>query len=549
MAPRRFTVRLPTPGGVSVQRRWAVYTLRDNRGVALVAPVGTVGRRRRAAAEDLWHKCQSGGDCIEDVKRKYTNTTVADRILQLGGSAVYLGGLTIGTGAGTAEAGGAGGVPWPGVYPGAGTPDSFIPLERPFRLPTADLPVQVAGATEPPTVPAPPSAPENTFINPAFEGDEVVSISSTDDVVIASPSPAPLPDAVPGPPPVLEFPDGPYTRGDTFATDYTVTGEVAPGNNPFVPQRLSEPDAPGPFLELQLLGRPMPEEGGTLFEESALDTWDDDIPLLSTPRRGGQSASARARTVEFANPTYEAEYVDQLFRQGVAEETAALISPEDAVAALGTPRLRGSSSGTVSVTRTLRTLGMRLRSGLRVPYTTHLVGDLSPIVQVGEASSMQLRSFAPLGSADVFVHDLGMAESSLTHTATLPWDGSPIDVTDVIFGAPDPGFTDIPLDDPFPEMEIDEDDVGLDDSSAVPDLSHAVRSGAHAGTLSVQRAGRGSPYPMSGDMRPVGPGSSSFIPIGPGVPGVLVFFYDSIDPSLFWWFLRKRRRLHRLFYR
>ncbi|ACK76239.1 minor capsid protein [Erinaceus europaeus papillomavirus 1] len=58
-------------------------------------------RTKRASAQDLYKSCLSGGDCPPDVKNKYEQNTTADKILKYGSTAVYFGGLGIGTGKGT----------------------------------------------------------------------------------------------------------------------------------------------------------------------------------------------------------------------------------------------------------------------------------------------------------------------------------------------------------------------------------------------------------------------------------------------------------------
>nr|UXM19337.1 L2 minor capsid protein [Equus caballus papillomavirus 2] len=57
-------------------------------------------RRRRAAGQDLYRACKMGADCIPDVRAKYEQDTVADRILKWLSSFLYLGNLGIGTGRG-----------------------------------------------------------------------------------------------------------------------------------------------------------------------------------------------------------------------------------------------------------------------------------------------------------------------------------------------------------------------------------------------------------------------------------------------------------------
>ena len=48
-------------------------------------------RLKRASPEDLYRSCKLGGDCIPDVQNKIENTTLADKLLQIFGSILYLG--------------------------------------------------------------------------------------------------------------------------------------------------------------------------------------------------------------------------------------------------------------------------------------------------------------------------------------------------------------------------------------------------------------------------------------------------------------------------
>lgn len=61
-------------------------------------------RIKRDSAGNLYRHCKQGGDCIDDVVRKFENKTPADKILQWGSTAVYFGGAGIGTGRGTGGA-------------------------------------------------------------------------------------------------------------------------------------------------------------------------------------------------------------------------------------------------------------------------------------------------------------------------------------------------------------------------------------------------------------------------------------------------------------
>lgn len=63
-------------------------------------------RRKRASEDDLYRGCIAGQYCPEDIKNKYEQNTIADRILKWVSSFLYFGGLGIGTGRGSGGAGG-----------------------------------------------------------------------------------------------------------------------------------------------------------------------------------------------------------------------------------------------------------------------------------------------------------------------------------------------------------------------------------------------------------------------------------------------------------
>ncbi|ANW12186.1 L2 [Canis familiaris papillomavirus 18] len=97
-------------------------------------------RVKRASAEDLYRTCRANNTCPPDVINTYERKTVADKILQYGGAAIFLGGLGIGTAAGRGGAGGytpLGGRVGSGVTVGTGT--------RAVRPP---VPLDVLGAAE-----------------------------------------------------------------------------------------------------------------------------------------------------------------------------------------------------------------------------------------------------------------------------------------------------------------------------------------------------------------------------------------------------------------
>lgn len=110
-------------------------------------------RRKRASAEDLYRSCKQGGDCIPDVVQKFEHNTVADNILKWGSTAVYFGGLGIGTGGARPTQPTAGWqipreVPYRPLPGGAGRPTTGwqIPREGVFQLPRPSRPTLSGGS-------------------------------------------------------------------------------------------------------------------------------------------------------------------------------------------------------------------------------------------------------------------------------------------------------------------------------------------------------------------------------------------------------------------
>ncbi|ABX61090.1 L2 [Francolinus leucoscepus papillomavirus 1] len=550
-----YRISLPRP---QLKRR-RTHTHFNPYGLALfsyVPPASQLGlgrRRKRAAAEDIWRSCQMGGDCPPDVYNRFTHSTIADRILTWGSSGVFFGDLGIVPEAGARPPEGPH-VPWPGLNAGRGnsTTGSFIPHERPFQLPNANVPVEVQ--PQPPVRIGPETS--TTIVNPVFDG-EVISVSSGDNVVLGEPVPVP-PETAPGEaytPASTEFPER-DARGDTFTSDVTVTGGLPAGRVPFAPMRPTQPSSAGPFETVELgfinpgyIDEPSFQFGTTDFggfEDTFEDTGDigdrDDIPLVSTPEGAGRGPSRQARTrgaprgnrvstLYVDNPLYDAT-VDTIFDREAWE------ADEDFDSPLGSPEVfeRGRS---LVLGRLARLRGQLLRSGRRVPYVLRLLHDISPIQAPEGPNAIELRSLTPVGSADTVVISPSLQETSIG--STVPWDGSPLGDSSVISVGPDPdaAFYEVDLGEPFPEMEIIDDDQVVTPPPYPYSSGDIVSSAGYIGSVRHHTTARGPTGSTVGGLTPVQPQQ---VPIRPGLPGVLVGYNDfAKDPSLYWWFIRRRR--------
>lgn len=543
MVVARYLIELPRPP-TSLYR--TPYTVFAGYG-SLFYDTRVTGRRRRAAPDQLWETCRYG-DCPDDIKDRYTQNTIADKILKYGSGGVFLGGLGIGTGAGAAagEAGAAaaadvgrgtllegGGVPWPRpAVPEQGT--SFIPGERPFKLPGSEIPVRVDNSSRLPVQPTPKVTEDNVFVNPAFDGS-LVSVSSSDGVVIGDP--VPVPDPVQ---PQYELPTGPFTRGDTFVLEHEAAGgEIDPSREQYFPA-LSQPPVTTPFetVELQTIGGSRPVE--EYEETSFINPGYEDAALTSTPDPSTYAVQRiPARTpsrfdITIENPLYgDNVEVERIFQEGLD----AWLNDE---IILGDEVL-GTRQGRVLYGRETVVPGIALRSGRQLGARVGLFAELSTI----HPEEIELRSFSAVGTGDTVIDGTTLLESNFSGNPTVPWDGRPLGDTDVVHVAPveDPeaGFIDIPLDDPFPEMEIIDDDFERPPGTGdIPvDVSQTVeRLGANSLLFTS------TTYTVTPKVFPDhSPGT--FVPLRPG----LIIDYDylpELDPFLLYLFRRRRRR-RRLF--
>ncbi|AAM46856.1 minor capsid protein L2 [Psittacus erithacus papillomavirus 1] len=537
VAYRRFLLQLPVPPTsfpYYYGPRFLLHSAATSSSLSsTVSPSSarTISRRRRAAADDLWRKCQYG-DCPDDVRQRYTQTTIADKILQWGSALAYLGGLAVGTGrggGGVRLGSGASAVPRPTApdttipFTRPVVPDSAaavpeggigtVPADRPFQVPTANVPVDVvpvSGTEHANTL------PPNTFVNPAFEGD-LDSSSSIDSVVIGD---------------LVRSEDAPRTRGDTFIMEHEFVGPISEERRPYFPTLNSNPTQPFEEIEMVTFGSTADEDSAIVGRE----------PSTSTPVTFGTRGTAgrpRGYTLDvtISNPVYdEALDIDRLFQEGLQEWVDSdIISPDAPGIPLGDPSYATASFGTrLQVSRPGQLPGIRLRSGRRLQIPVLFTGDLSSI-----APDLELQPLQPVGATGTVVSNSGAAETVFSAADTIGWDGQNISAsTGIIDIGPVSGddlpFFEIPLDDPFPEMEIVEESETNTTPYTLSDISvvdttypfPAITSAAYP-SVSIQEDGGIVVYPT---------------PAAPVSYGGLV----SMDPnSLFWFLLRRRRRRRR----
>lgn len=394
-------------------------------------------RRKRASPTDLYKSCAMGGDCIPDVKNKIEGTTLADILLKVFGSVIYLGNLGIGTGRGSG--GQYGYTPFGGTKPTtSATPlRPSIPTDT---VVTGDiLPVTpydsaivplTDGLPEPAIIDTPgvgPGLPTDsvtvtTTIDPI---SEVTGVGEHPNVIYNADNVAQLDVQLQPPPPKRVILDASihntetniHTHASHVDSDYTVFVDA---------QFHGEHIGPVEEIELQSIN---------LREEFEID----EGPLKSTPlssrlinrtrdlyhRFVEQVPTQRevvlsrpGVTYEFENPAFDPDVID-VFEREVQEvaRTAPLEDTQDVIR-LGDTRFDESPRGTVRVSRLGQRSGMITRSGLQIGKRVHFYYDVSPIA--GEA--IELRTVGEYSHESSIVDEL--TTSSFVNPFEMPIDSS-----------------------------------------------------------------------------------------------------------------------------
>lgn len=357
-------------------------------------------RRKRASEDSLYQSCLQGGYCPPDIKDKYENNTLADKILKWVSSFLYFGTLGIGTGRGT------------------GGSTGYTPLGggvRPGRGPNVSRPNVIIDAIGPQGIPVDSASPDSAIIPLLTDSsvtDSIPGLPTGEIEVIAEIHPPPT-DGDPviigheDPPPVLEV--TPETV-PTARTRVTSSKHNNPAFNAFVsatplPGETSVSDSVhfihgfvgetvgggivGDFEEIPLLD----------FNTSSAD------PVSSTPvsessftrirnrferrlynRRLTQQVKVTNRKFltqpsqlvqwEFDNPSFDSD-VSLLFEQDL--QSAAAPDPDfQDIVTLSRPFVT-SHEGYVRVSRFGRRGTIRTRSGTQIGGHVHYYTDLSPI--------------------------------------------------------------------------------------------------------------------------------------------------------------------------
>ena len=397
----------------------------------------TAKRQKRDTVENLYRQCKVTGQCPDDVINKVEGTTLADRLLKILGSVIYLGGLGIGTGRGTGGA--------TGYRPiGATTPrttDSIpvrptVPLDP--IIPTDVLPVEPGAPSVIPLsesgLPGDPvietggavietgitDIPVYTTIDPI---SDVTGVESQPTIVTAEDENIAILDVQPSTPASKRITVRPFQR--PRATE--------PSTLHLIPE-LSATDY-SVFVDAQISGETVGAEHIPLEDINIRDEFEieDAGPRTSTPEQRIGRAFQRARELynrrirqirtenlnflgqvsravqfEFENPAFETDVTMQ-FAQDV-ENVAAAPDPDFTdIRTLHRPRYSQTDTGRVRISRLGQRGTITTRSGVQIGENIHFYFDVSTI----GSDATDAIELSTLGqhSGDTAIVD-GLAESS-----------------------------------------------------------------------------------------------------------------------------------------
>ena len=407
-----------------------------------------MNRTKRDTVENLYKSCRMGGDCHPDVVNKVENKTLADILLQVFSSIIYLGNVGIGTGKGST---GATSVrPIPEIPPVRSVPD-IVETPAIEEIPLAVRPTTTGkGQTRPFSVPI-------DRIGAGFRPRDPTGIKPIDVIDPSSPAIITLQESLPDS--VITIGEPNLETGDSIITNLDViTDSTSIQSHPTVYQNVEEniailsvtPSAQpptevvfslneptvDPFLSVQSVAGHLdpnfsvfvdPNITGDdiLFgEEILLEPINpryqfeiDELPVSSTPEQRIQRAFNRARqfyrrhiqqvrtsnlnllgdvsraiTFGFENPAFDPEVTVE-FENDVTSLAAAPDTDFADIRRISRPYITETPEGTIRVSRLGERAGMRTRSGTILSQNVHFYYDVSPVT---EGTAIELRPLAPI---------------------------------------------------------------------------------------------------------------------------------------------------------
>nr|AYA94739.2 MAG: L2 protein [Human papillomavirus] len=388
----------------------------------------SIKRRKRDTAENIYRHCKATGTCPPDVENKVEGNTLADRLLRIFSSIIYLGGLGIGTGKGTG--GTLGYRPLEPVTPR--TPVRVSP--RPSRPSTFGVPIDPIGTSDIVTLSGPSIVPLNegglpdptvisTGIGPGEGLGEVeilTNLDATQDISTVGGHPTIIPgsedniavlDVTPlDPPPVRIAYENPESTDLTLITS-TLPSET--NYNVFVDPNYNGVQI-GEEIELQPINT---------IEQFSIE---ENIPKTSTPVRILETAAGRAKKFynrltqqvstrnidflgqasrlvqfEFENPAFQPD-VSLEFEKDV-QSLAAAPEPDFAdIIKLSRPSFSETEEGLIRVSRLGTKASMVTRSGAVLTQPVHYFYDISAIPE----ETIELQPIGELSGDNTIVDEL-----------------------------------------------------------------------------------------------------------------------------------------------
>lgn len=401
-------------------------------------------RTRRAAVTDLYKNCKLGGDCPPDVINKVEGTTLADRLLQIFGSILFLGNLGIGTGKGSGGFG--------GYRPIGGT----VTRTPEVTVPRPSIPIDPLGGAD--VIPLDVINPEAPSIIPLSEGalpqvpitDDAniidvaeIDLTSTQDVIHTTPVTNQHPtiisetneiitvDIQPGPPPPKRialdvsyssvsdiqlnvFPQEPSLDSNiNVFVDPQITGEIV-GLEDIELQPITD------IAEFEIEERPNPKTSTPLDRviSGGRRLYNRFVEQVQTRNPTFITQPSRLIQFEIDNPAFDKE-VSLEFEQDVNELRAAPDANFQDIVYLSRPHIAERNENII-VSRFGQRGTMTTRSGLKFGQRVHFFYELSSIPQ---AEDIELRPYGIFSGEDVQVDALSEASvvnSTLSSEISYP---------------------------------------------------------------------------------------------------------------------------------
>nr|AYA93862.1 MAG: L2 protein [Human papillomavirus] len=396
-------------------------------------------RRKRASVTDLYKSCALGGDCIPDVQNKVEGKTLADILLKVFGSVLYLGGLGIGTGRGTGGQFGYrpfGGTPRQPIQATPTRPaiplDGIGPVDVLPIDPTAPAIVPLSeGLPDPAVIDIPgasPGLPSDTLDVTTILDDlsEVTGVGEHPNIIQNTNEVAQIDIQVQPPPPTRVILDSGVRNTDVNL--FSHASHVDSDYNVFVDAQMNATHigeaeiTPVENIELQEINlveqfeiQENPVESTPLSDR--LITRARDLYRRYTeqvPTEQVLNVTTPRVTFQFENPAFEDE-ISNVFQK---EVQAIANSDVDDLVTLSDIRLNQLPDRTVRVSRLGHRLGMTTRSGLQIGQQVHLYYDMSPIPN----DSIELQMLGESSHISTLVDEL--TTSSFINVFEQPIEGT-----------------------------------------------------------------------------------------------------------------------------